>query len=48
MAGLELLVEAKAEIVGASFLVNLPDLGGVAQLKAQNVQVETLLSYEGH
>lgn len=48
MAGLELLGEAKAEIVGASFLVDLPDLGGVARLKAQNVQVEALLSYEGH
>jgi len=48
MAGLELLREAGAEIVGASFLVDLPDLGGAARLKAQNVQVEALLSYEGH
>lgn len=48
LAGLELLKEAGAEIAGAGFLVDLPDLGGAARLKAQNVQVEALLSYQGH
>lgn len=48
MASLSLLKEAGAEIVGASFLVDLPDLGGSAQLKAQNMQVEALLTFEGH
>jgi len=48
MAGIELLREAGAEIVGAGFLVDLPDLGGSEHLKAQNVHIETLLSFAGH
>lgn len=48
LASLELLKEAGGQIVGAGFLVDLPDLGGARRLKAQNVQVEALLSYAGH
>lgn len=48
MAAFGLLQEAEANIVGASFLVDLPDLGGMALLKAENVQVEALLAFEGH
>lgn len=48
VAALDLLEEAGAEIIGAAFLVDLPDLGGAARLKARNVQVKTLLTFEGH
>ena len=48
MAAFGLLQEAEANVVGASFLVDLPDLGGTALLKAENVQVEALLAFEGH
>lgn len=47
-AALQLLQSAEAEILGAGFMVDLPDLGGAAQLRAQNIQVETLLSFAGH
>lgn len=48
MAALKLLKDVQADIIGASFLVDLPDLGGTALLKAENVQVEALLAFEGH
>lgn len=47
-AAAQLLTDAEANIVGASFMVDLPDLGGAERLRAQNLQVETLLSFEGH
>lgn len=47
-AGVQLLRDAGATIIGASFLVDLPELGGSARLKAQNIPVETVLSYQGH
>jgi len=43
-----LLEDVDAKIMGAAFLVDLPDLGGSARLKAQNVHVEALLSFQGH
>ena len=47
-AALNLLEGAKAKIIGAAFLIDLPDLGGMTRLKAKNVQVEALLSFAGH
>jgi len=47
-AALGLLEDVDAKIMGAAFLVDLPDLGGSARLKAQNVHVEALLSFQGH
>ncbi|MEL7127981.1 MAG: adenine phosphoribosyltransferase [Pseudomonadota bacterium] len=47
-AALCLARRAGARIVGASFLIDLPDLGGSHQLRAENVQVHTLLSFDGH
>ena len=48
MAGVRLLKRAGADIIGAGFLVDLPELGGADLLRAQKVQVEALLSFEGH
>src|ERR1700754_4188384 len=37
-----------ANVVGACFIVALPDLGGPAKLRAMDVPVRTLMSFEGH
>ena len=42
------LVEAAgAEVVGASFVIDLPDLGGREKLSAMDVPVRTLISFKG-
>ena len=48
LAGIKLLREAGAEVVGCSFVIDLPDLGGRKKLEDLGVQVRTLVSYEGH
>ncbi|MEL7108887.1 MAG: adenine phosphoribosyltransferase [Pseudomonadota bacterium] len=47
-AGLKLLKKAKAEIIAATFLVDLPDLGGADKLRALGLDVKTLMEFEGH
>lgn len=44
----KLLRQMGADIVAASFIIDLPDLGGRAKLEALGVTVRTLVSYEGH
>ena len=48
LAAVELLRKGGAEIVGAAFVVDLPDLGGAARLRATGVAVSTLVAFEGH
>ena len=48
LAALELLTQARAEIVAAAFVVDLPDLGGADRLRAAGVSVSTLVAFEGH
>jgi adenine phosphoribosyltransferase len=43
----QLVRDAGGEVVGASFIVDLPDLGGRARLEAMGVPVRTLVSFEG-
>lgn len=47
-AGLKLLQAADAEIVGATFLVDLPELGGAARLREHGILVHALIDFEGH
>jgi len=47
-AAVKLLRQMGAEIVAAVFMVDLPDLGGAAKLRALDVSVRTLVSFEGH
>jgi adenine phosphoribosyltransferase len=47
-AAVQLLRQMGAEIVAAVFMVDLPDLGGADKLRALNVSVRTLVSFEGH
>jgi adenine phosphoribosyltransferase len=48
LAAVQLLKEAGAEIVAAAFVIDLPELGGAAKLKAAGVPVSTLVAFEGH
>ena len=45
---MELLRRAQANVIGAAFVVDLPDLGGAARLRAAGVEVSTLVAFEGH
>lgn len=47
-AGLKLLRAAEADIVGATFLVDLPELGGAARLREHGISIHALIEFEGH
>ena len=47
-AAVELLRRIGAEVVAACFVIDLPDLGGAAKLRALDVPVWTLLEFAGH
>ena len=47
MAAIELLLQAGAEIVGCSFVVDLPDLGGRKRIEKLGFPVQTLVAFEG-
>ncbi len=47
LAGVELLRGAGAVVTGASFVIDLPDLGGAARLAAARVAVSALVEFEG-
>ena len=44
----KLLRQMGAEVLAACFVIDLPDLGGAAKLRAMNVPVRTLVTFEGH
>ncbi len=44
----KLLRKQGAEIVAACFVIDLPELGGAAKLRAMDVPVRTLVSFAGH
>ena len=46
-AATQLVRDAGGKVAGASFIVDLPDLGGRARLEAMGVEVRTLISFEG-
>ena len=46
-AAIRLLRRAGADIVGAAFVIDLPDLGGAARVAALGVSVRTLVSFAG-
>jgi len=47
-AAVRLLRQIGAEVLAACFIIDLPDLGGAAKLRALDVPVRTLISFEGH
>jgi adenine phosphoribosyltransferase len=48
VAAVNLLRQIGADVVAACFVIDLPDLGGAAKLRALGVDVRTLMSFEGH
>jgi adenine phosphoribosyltransferase len=44
----KLLRQIGANVVAACFIIDLPDLGGAAKLRAMDVPVRTLMSFGGH
>ncbi|WP_010546041.1 adenine phosphoribosyltransferase [Sphingomonas elodea] len=47
-AAVRLLRKAGAEVVQASFVVDLPDLGGADALRGDGLKVSALVAFEGH
>jgi adenine phosphoribosyltransferase len=48
LAGAELLRQAGAKVERALFVIDLPDLGGGAKLRAAGVEPWALMEFEGH
>jgi adenine phosphoribosyltransferase len=46
-AAIKLLRMAGAEVVGAAFVIDLPDLGGAARIEAMGVKVQRLIQFPG-
>lgn len=47
-AALDLLADVKASVVGASFVIDLPDLGGAEKVRARGVKVHAVVDFPGH
>jgi adenine phosphoribosyltransferase len=47
-AAVKLLRKLKADVVGAAFVIDLPDLGGSTRLAGLGVECHTLMSFPGH
>ena len=48
LATIKLLEQAGAEVVGCSFVIDLPELGGADKIRALGKQVTTLVAFAGH
>ena len=48
LAAVQLISSLGAKVIGASFVVDLPELGGAAKLRASGVPVQALCAFEGH
>ena len=47
-AAVKLLKRSGAEIVGATFIIDLPELGGLRKLAAMGIESHVLMAFEGH
>jgi adenine phosphoribosyltransferase len=47
-AAVTLIQSMGGELVGASFVIDLPELGGAARLREMGLKVQTLCAFEGH
>ena len=47
-AAMKLIVRAGGHIVGACFIIDLPELGGAKLLRNSGVDVRALMTFEGH
>ncbi len=47
-AAVKLLTQLGADVIGASFVIDLPELGGANRLTAMGVPVRSLVAFDGH
>lgn len=47
-AAIKLVRRCNGHVMGACFIIDLPDLGGKAKLEATGVPCHTLMAFEGH
>ncbi len=47
-AAIKLLERAGAKVVGCCFVIDLPELGGAAKIRALGKEVTALVAFEGH
>ncbi len=47
-AAIKLVRRSGGSVVGAGFIIDLPDLGGLKKLEAHNVNCHVLVAFEGH
>jgi adenine phosphoribosyltransferase len=47
-AAVKLIEQLGAQVAGASFVVDLPDLGGLQKLRALGLRADALCAFEGH
>jgi len=48
LAAIKLLERVGAEVVGCSFVIDLPDLGGAEKIRALGKDMTALVAFEGH
>ncbi len=48
LAGIRLMERAGAKMIGCSFVIDLPELGGADKLRASGHAVHALVAFEGH
>lgn len=47
-AAIKLIRRAEGEVLGAAFVIDLPELGGRAKIESQGVACRALMAFEGH
>lgn len=47
MAGMKLLEKLGAQVIEAAAIVDLPELGGSAKLRAAGLKLHTLIDFQG-
>jgi len=48
MAAVKLIEKLRARAIGASFVIDLPELGGAEKLRALGVHVDAICAFEGN
>ena len=48
LAAVKLIRRAGAQVIGACFAIDLPELGGAERLRGEGVDTYSLVSFEGH
>ena len=47
-AAAKLIRRSQGQVVGATFIIDLPELGGTRRLQDLGIEVHALMAFEGH